>query len=184
VRHLVNCAGLAAPALARRIAGPAAAHAPTAHRCKGNYFALCCRSPFSRLVYPLPDPDGLGTHVTIDLAGQARFGPDTEWLPDEGPDDHGVDAARASSFVAAIRRYWPGLPDGALLPAFAGIRAKITARGEPAADFRILGPGQHGQAGLVHLFGIESPGLTAALAIADQVAVMVTGRALPTSTRP
>ncbi len=169
VRNLVNCAGLRAIALAARIDGPAARCAPQLHRCKGSYFALAGEAPFRHLVYPLPDRAGLGVHLTLDLAGRARFGPDTEWLAATAPDDYGVDAARADAFAAAVRRYWPGLRDSALVPAYAGIRPKIVARGEPAADFAIAGPEQHGQRGVVHLFGIESPGLTAALAIADEV---------------
>ncbi|MBM4061931.1 MAG: NAD(P)/FAD-dependent oxidoreductase [Planctomycetes bacterium] len=168
-RHLVNCAGLGAPGLAAAIEGPAQHLAPRGHRNKGCYFALAGPSPFRRLVYPLHDGAWLGVHVVLDLAGQVRFGPDAEWLPPDAPDDYDVDPARAPAFAAAVRRYWPGLPDGALVPAFAGIRAKITGPGEPAADFAILGPAQHGQPGLVHLLGIESPGLTAALAIGDEV---------------
>jgi L-2-hydroxyglutarate oxidase LhgO len=172
-RCFVNCAGLDAPVLARGIEGLPAECVPSAHRCKGSYFALNMAPPFSRLVYPMHDGAGLGVHLTLDLAGQARFGPDTEWIDDGAPTDLDVDPARAAGFVAAIRRYWPGLPDGALSPSFAGIRAKIVARGAPAADFRIDGTAVHGMPGLVNLFGIESPGLTASLAIADEVARLV-----------
>jgi len=168
-RTVVNAAGLDAPALASRIAGLPAAQVPRAHYCKGSYFAFAGRAPFSRLVYPLHDAAGLGVHLTLDLAGQARFGPDTEWLPDGAPLDYRVDAARADAFYAAIRRYWPALPHGSLQPAYSGIRPKIAAPGEPARDFVIAGPAEHGVPGLVNLFGIESPGLTACLAIADEV---------------
>jgi L-2-hydroxyglutarate oxidase LhgO len=125
------------------------------------------KSPFSRLVYPVPEPGGLGVHVTLDLAGQARFGPDVEWVERIGrKEDYAVDPARADRFYAAIRRYWPGLPDGALLPGYAGIRPKTAGPGEPAPDFAVQGPRAHGVPGLVHLFGIESPGLTSSLALA------------------
>ncbi len=167
-RWLVNCAGLEAVALAGRIAG--VADLPPAYYCKGSYYALAGRPPFSRLIYPVPEHAGLGVHLTLDLGGQARFGPDVEWI--ERP-DYDVDIGRAAGFYAAIRRYWPGLPDGALQPGYAGIRPKISGPGEPAADFRIDGPADHGVPGLVNLLGIESPGLTASLAIGDYVAKMV-----------
>ena len=162
--ELVNCAGLHAPALAAQIQGLASAHVPQGHYCKGNYFTLSGRSPFARLIYPVPEAAGLGVHVTIDLAGQARFGPDTEWV--DGL-DYDVAASRAEAFYAEVRKYWPALPDGALQPGYAGIRPKLTPAGAPNADFRIDGPAQHGLPGLVNLFGIESPGLTASLALAD-----------------
>jgi L-2-hydroxyglutarate oxidase LhgO len=127
------------------------------------------RAPFSRLIYPLHDAAGLGTHLTLDLAGQGRFGPDTEWLPDGGPIDYTVDAKRGERFYAAIRRYWPGLPDGSLQPDYSGVRPKLSAEGVAARDFAIDGPAVHGVPGLVNLFGIESPGMTAALAIAERV---------------
>jgi L-2-hydroxyglutarate oxidase LhgO len=149
---------------------------PVPHYAKGNYFALAGRAPFSRLIYPMPEPGGLGVHLTLDLGGQARFGPDVQWLPDDAPLDYAVDPARCAHFYGAIRRYWPHLPDGALQPAYSGIRPKLTAAGEPAADFRIDGPSTHGVAGVVQLFGIESPGLTASLAIGAQVARLVAGR--------
>ena len=173
---LINAAGLWAPEVARSLAGFPADRIPGSHHAKGNYYALAGRSPFSRLVYPLPETGGLGVHLTLDLGGQARFGPDVEWLPEPTPGrpiaplDYRVDPARAKAFYAEIRRYWPGLPDAALAPAYAGIRPKISGRSEPPADFLIQGPAQHGIAGLVNLFGIESPGLTASLAIADHVA--------------
>lgn len=168
---VVNAAGLQATGLAARTDGLAAAHRPRGRYAKGNYFALAGRSPFSRLVYPLPEPGGLGVHLTLDLAGQARFGPDVQWLePDaHGGFDYRVDPARAEGFAASIRRYWPALPEGALQPAYSGVRPKLSGPGEPAADFRIDGPAAHGVPGLVNLFGIESPGLTACLAIADEV---------------
>ena len=163
----INASGHGAVKLARVIAGIPAAAIPPAYFCKGSYFTLSGRAPFARLIYPVPEQAGLGVHLTLDLGGQARFGPDTEWI--DAP-DYTVDPARGDVFYAAIRRYWPALPDGALNPAYAGIRPKIVPAGAPAADFRIDGPAEHGVAGLVQLFGIESPGLTASLAIAQQVA--------------
>lgn len=165
-RIVVNAAGLTAPSVARRIAGYPQAHAPGEFYAKGNYYSLLGRSPFSRLVYPVPEPGGLGVHVTIDLGGQARFGPDVEWIDRI---EYDVDPRRADKFYAAIRRYWPGLPDGALAPGYAGIRPKIAPAGGAAPDFVIQGPAEHGVAGLVHMFGIESPGLTASLSLAAEV---------------
>ena len=162
-RILVNSAGLRAPSVARRIEGYDGRLAPRELYAKGNYYSLTGRSPFSRLVYPVPEPGGLGVHVTLDLAGQARFGPDVEWTERI---DYTVDPKRAERFYAAIRRYWPALPDGALAPGYAGIRPKTAGPGEPAPDFAVQGPRAHGVAGLVNLFGIESPGLTASLALA------------------
>ena len=169
-RLLVNSAGVHAPALARRIAGVPPPSIPRDYFCRGVYFTLSGRSPFRRLIYPVPEPGGLGVHVTLDLAGQARFGPDVEWI--EGV-DYTVDPRRGDRFYAAIRSYWPGLPDGALQPGYAGIRPKISGPGEPAADFLVQGPAAHGVPGLVNLYGIESPGLTASLAIADHVAELL-----------
>jgi L-2-hydroxyglutarate oxidase LhgO len=169
---LVNAAGLHAQALARRIDGLAVAHLPKPWFAKGNYYALAGRSPFTRLVYPVPEPGGLGVHLTLDLAGQARFGPDVEWLGDvESPEsiDYAVDPARSAAFYAAIRRYWPGLKDDSLAPAYSGVRPKLQGPGEPARDFMLQGPQAHGVAGLMNLYGIESPGLTASLAIAAEV---------------
>ena len=163
---LVNCAGLTAPSLARRMEGFPEEHVPEERYAKGNYYALARRSPFSRLVYPVPEPGGLGVHVTLDLAGQARFGPDVEWVERIAYD---VDPRRAERFYAAIRRYWPGLPDGALLPGYSGIRPKTAGPGAASADFVLQGPAVHGVPGLVQLFGIESPGLTASLALAEMV---------------
>jgi L-2-hydroxyglutarate oxidase LhgO len=164
--QVVNSAGLRAPSLARRIEGYPAEFAPPELYAKGNYYTLAGRQPFSRLVYPVPEPGGLGVHVTLDLAGQARFGPDVEWVDKI---DYTVDPRRSERFYAAIRRYWPGLPDGALEPGYAGIRPKISGRDAPAADFVVQGPGVHGVPTLVNLFGIESPGLTASLPLADAV---------------
>jgi L-2-hydroxyglutarate oxidase LhgO len=163
---LVNSAGLRAPSVARAMDGFDGKLVPRELYAKGNYYSLARRSPFSRLVYPVPEPGGLGVHVTIDLAGQARFGPDVEWVERI---DYAVDPARAERFYAAIRRYWPGLPDRALLPGYSGIRPKTAGPGEPAPDFQVQGPALHGIPGLVHLFGIESPGLTSSLALADIV---------------
>ncbi len=165
-RLFVNAAGLHAPGLAQRIAGMPAERVPGAYYAKGNYFTLSGRSPFSRLIYPVPVPGGLGVHLTIDLGGQARFGPDVEWAETL---DYTVDPRRADGFYAAVRRYWPGLADGALQPGYAGIRPKITPPGAPAQDFVVQGPQTHGVPGLVNLFGIESPGLTASLALAAHV---------------
>jgi L-2-hydroxyglutarate oxidase LhgO len=163
---LVNAAGLASVALSRRIRGLPQDHVPQAYLCKGSYYTLSGRAPFGRLIYPVPEPGGLGVHLTIDFGGQARFGPDVEWVETI---DYAVDITRAAGFYAAIRRYWPGLPDGALQPGYAGIRPKISGPTEPAADFVVSGPETHRVPGLVNLYGIESPGLTASLAIADHV---------------
>jgi len=161
---LVNCAGLDAPALSRRIEGVAAARVPTPYLAKGSYFTLAGRAPFQRLIYPMPEPGGLGVHVTLDMAGQARFGPDVEWVSERR---YEVDPRRAEKFYAAIRAYWPGLPDGALQPGYSGIRPKIGGPKAPAADFVIQGPAETGLSGYAALYGIESPGLTASLALAD-----------------
>lgn len=169
---LVNCAGVEAPAVARIMEGLPTSRIPRAYFAKGSYFALKGASPFTRLVYPLPPADGsLGIHLTLDLEGRARFGPDVQWV--DGC-DYDVDESRAAAFYAAIRRYWPALEDGALQPAYAGVRARIHGPGEPAADFRIDDASSHGVAGLVNLFGIDSPGLTASLAIAGEVAARLT----------
>lgn len=162
---VVNCAGLDAPALSRRIAGVAGI--PKPYFAKGSYFTLSGRSPFTRLIYPMPEPGGLGVHLTIDMAGQARFGPDVEWVSER---HYAVDARRAERFYAAIRSYWPALADGALAPGYSGIRPKISAPEAPAADFVIHGPAETGVSGYAALYGIESPGLTASLAIADALA--------------
>ena len=164
---VVNAAGLAAPDLARHFRGLAAASVPRAYFAKGNYFTLAGTVPFEHLVYPVPEAAGLGVHLTLDLGGQARFGPDVQWV--DSPDDLTVDPARAQAFYAQVRKYWPDLRDGALQPGYAGIRPKIAGPAEPAADFLIQGPLDHGVAGLVNLFGIESPGLTSSLAIGARV---------------
>jgi L-2-hydroxyglutarate oxidase LhgO len=174
--RLVNAAGLGACRLAQAIEGLPAGQVPVPRYAKGSYFTLAGRSPFSCLVYPAPVDAWLGVHLTLDMAGQARFGPDLEWLPEGlAPEslDYRVDAARAAGFEQAVRRYWPGLPEGALQPAYSGVRPKIHGPGEPAPDFRIDGPAAHGVPGLVNLFGIESPGLTSAMAIGEQVAAML-----------
>jgi L-2-hydroxyglutarate oxidase LhgO len=162
--RLVNAAGPGAQAVAARIEGVTSI--PALHLAKGSYFRLARRSPFSHLVYPVPAAASLGVHLTLDLAGVARFGPDEEWVDRL---DYAVDPRRADPFYAAVRRWWPGLPDGALEPDYAGVRAKVQAPGEPMRDFVVHGPAEHGLPGLVNLFGIESPGLTAAFALADHV---------------
>jgi L-2-hydroxyglutarate oxidase LhgO len=170
-RTVVNAAGLNAPALARRFAGLGAQQVSTAFYAKGNYFTLSGKAPFSRLVYPVPEAAGLGVHLTLDLGGQAKFGPDVQWV--DNADDLAVDPSRGDAFYAEVRKYWPALQDGALVPGYAGIRPKIHGPDQPAADFVIQGPAVHGIPGLVNLFGIESPGLTSALAIAEHVASLV-----------
>jgi len=169
-RWVVNAAGLQACALAARFDGLPACHVPSAHFAKGSYFSVSGAPVFSHLIYPLPVGAWLGVHLTLDLAGQMRFGPDLEWLS-HGPDalDYRVDPARATAFQSAIRRFWPGLPDGALQPAYSGVRPRIHGPGEQACDFRVDGPRRHGVPGLVNLCGIESPGLTSALALAEHV---------------
>jgi len=169
-RALVNSAGLSAPRVARLMEGFPAERVPAAWLAKGSYFTLAGRAPFGRLIYPLPEPGGLGVHLTLDLAGRARFGPDVEWVREL---DYAVDPARAAGFYRAIRAWWPALPDGALEPAYSGIRPKISGPGEPTCDFRIDGAAAHGVRGLVQLFGIESPGLTSSLAIAEHVAALL-----------
>ena len=172
---VINAAGLSAQNVAASFAGLPAAHVPPSFYAKGNYYALTGRPPFSRLIYPLPEPGGLGVHLTLDLGGQARFGPDVEWI---SAPDYSVDPARSQKFYAEVRRYWPDLPDNALTPAFAGIRPKTVGPGEPAADFQIDGPDAHGIPGLVNLFGIESPGLTSCLAIAKHAVNLIDNQAL------
>jgi L-2-hydroxyglutarate oxidase LhgO len=170
-RIVVNCAGLGAPAVAAQVAGLAPAQVPQARYAKGNYFSLAGRAPFTHLIYPIPEAAGLGVHLTLDLAGQARFGPDVEWITPATPDeiDYRVDPARADGFEGAIRAYWPGLPRGALQPAYSGVRPKLQSPGEAAHDFVLQGPDEHGIQGLMNLYGIESPGLTSSLALADEV---------------
>lgn len=171
-RFVINAAGLRATQVARSITGyDAAAYCPTPHYAKGNYYALSGATPFRQLIYPMPEIGGTGLHFTMDLGGQARFGPDVEWLPDDWIDhpEYGVDGARTESFYAKIRSYWPGLADGTLAPTYCGVRPKIHGPDVAATDFVIQGPAIHGLRGLVNLFGIESPGLTSSLAIADAV---------------
>ncbi len=170
-RTVVNAAGLHAPRLVTRFAGLDPVHVPQAHYAKGSYFTLTGKAPFSHLIYPVPEAAGLGVHLTLDLGGQAKFGPDVQWV--DSPDDLLVDPARGDAFYAEVRKYWPQLRDGTLAPGYAGIRPKIHAPDAPAADFVIQGPQVHGVAGLVNLFGIESPGLTSALAIAEHVTALV-----------
>ena len=169
---LINAAGLHAPTLARRIEGLPAASIPPEYLCKGSYFTLSGRAPFSRLIYPVPQHAGLGVHLTLDMGGQAKFGPDTEWIDTE---DYTLDPRRAEVFYAAVRTYWPALPDHALAPGYTGIRPKISGPTEPAADFMISGPADHGIDGYVGLYGIESPGLTSSLALAEETLTALSG---------
>lgn len=168
---VVNAAGLNAPQVASRIKGLDPKHVPVTFWAKGNYFTLSGKSPFSRLIYPVPEAAGLGVHLTIDLGGQAKFGPDVEWV--DSPDDLLVDPSRGDAFYAEVRKYWPGLKDGALQAGYAGIRPKLHGPGEAAGDFVIQGESTHGIPGLVNLFGIESPGLTSSLAIGEVVSQML-----------
>ena len=168
---VVNAAGLSAPQVARRIKGLDAQHVPPTFWAKGNYFTLQGKSPFSRLIYPVPEAAGLGVHLTIDLGGQAKFGPDVQWV--DSPDDLAVDPSRGDAFYSEVRKYWPGLRDGALHPSYSGIRAKLQGPGAAAGDFVIQGEAMHGIPGLVNLFGIESPGLTSSLAISEYVSKML-----------
>jgi L-2-hydroxyglutarate oxidase LhgO len=167
--QVFNCAGLGANALAAGIGGVRPGSVPPLRMAKGSYFSLGAPAPFSRLVYPVPEAAGLGVHLTLDLGGQARFGPDVEWVEAENYD---VEIRRCEGFHAAIRQYWPDLPDGALQPAYAGIRPKLQGPGEPARDFLVQGERDHGVPGLFNLLGIESPGLTSCLALADHVAAL------------
>lgn len=170
-KTLVNCGGLWAPRIASHIAGLDQRETPVPYFAKGNYYSLAGRSPFSRLVYPIPEAGGLGVHLTLDLGGQARFGPDVEWLPDQdGEIDYTVDAHRADGFYREIRAYWPDLPDASLQPAYAGVRPKISPPGAAAADFLFA---THGNRHYLGLYGIESPGLTASLAIGEYVAAQM-----------
>ena len=169
---LVNAAGLGAVAVAGMVAGLDPSQVPRQYLSRGCYFALQGKAPFRHLIYPVPKSASLGTHLTLDLGGQAKFGPDQEWIE---AIDYAVDPARGEAFYAEIRRYWPGLPDGALAPAYAGIRPKLQAPGQPPADFRVDGPAVHGLPGLVNLFGIESPGLTASLALGQHVLSTLAG---------
>lgn len=166
----INATGLHAPDLAGRIDALAGQHVPQAYYAKGHYYALSGKSPFQRLVYPLAEEGGLGVHVTLDMAGVTRFGPDVTWVKDE---DYAFDDSRRPAFINAIRRYYPGLDASRLQPAYTGLRPKIAGPGEPDADFVIQGPAEHGVPGLVNLFGIESPGITASLAIGEHVATLL-----------
>jgi L-2-hydroxyglutarate oxidase LhgO len=166
-KTLINAAGLSAPKIALNMQGLDAKFIPQAYFAKGNYFTLSGKSPFSRLIYPVPEAAGLGVHLTLDLGGQAKFGPDVQWV--QSADDLVVNPARGDAFYAEVRKYWPGLQDGALIAGYAGMRPKINAPTEAAADFMIQGPKDHGIAGLVNLFGIESPGLTSSMAIGGLV---------------
>ena len=168
---VINAAGLNAAQVASRIKGLDPKHVPPIFWAKGNYFTLSGKSPFSRLIYPVPEAAGLGIHLTIDLGGQAKFGPDVEWV--DSPDDLVVDPSRGEAFYAEVRKYWPGLKDGALQAGYAGIRPKLQGPGVAAGDFMIQGEAVHGVAGLVNLFGIESPGLTSSLAIGEYVSQML-----------
>ena len=163
---LINSAGLQAARVAATIDGLDPRHVPRLHLARGNYFSLAGKAPFSRLIYPLPEPGGLGVHITLDLGGQARFGPDVEWVD---AIDYAVDPRRAEVFYGEVRKYWPRLPDGALQPAYSGIRPKLAGPGERQADFLVQSQAVHGLPGLINLFGIESPGLTACLALAEHV---------------
>ncbi|NQV83289.1 MAG: NAD(P)/FAD-dependent oxidoreductase [Rhodospirillales bacterium] len=169
-RHLINSAGLGAQAVATSIEGIPADSIPPLYYAKGNYFTISGKSPFTRMIYPVPVQAGLGTHSSTDLAGQTKFGPDVQWVDQP---DYVVDPARAENFYHAIRRYWPGLPDGALQPGYVGIRPKLVQEGDARGDWDIRGPKHHGIEGVVNLFGIESPGLTSSLAIADYVAELL-----------
>ncbi len=171
-RTFINAAGHGAPGVAARLEGFPRNHVPKAYFAKGNYFSLSGKAPFSRLIYPVPSPGGLGVHLTLDLGGQARFGPDVEWV--EGL-DYEVDPQRGESFYAAIRRYWPDLPDNSLIAAYSGIRPKIVPPAIAKQDFVISGPADHGLAGVIQLFGIESPGLTSCLALGAHVAHLSKG---------
>lgn len=174
-RFLINCAGLHASQVAGHIRGLDSSHVPQTRFAKGNYFVLQGKSPFTHLAYPIPEQAGLGIHLTLDLGGQAFFGPDVEWLP-ALPDDttaYRVDSGRIEAFRTAIRQYWPGVDDVILIPGQAGVRPKLCREGEPPADFSIQGPSRHGLPGLINLFGIESPGLTACLTIADEVLTQI-----------
>ncbi len=170
VDAVINSAGLGAQKIAHATEGYPVARIPRLVLAKGNYFGFAGKPAFSHLIYPAPVEGGLGTHVTLDLAGRMRFGPDVEWLQDES---YTVDPNRAESFYASVRTYWPGLPDNSMVPDYCGIRPKLTGKGEPAADFMIEGPAEHGMPRLVNLFGIESPGLTSALSIADEVVAKI-----------
>jgi len=165
---LINCAGMSAPAVAQKIEGLHQDQIPKAYFAKGNYFSLSGKSPFTHLIYPIPEPGGLGVHLTLDMGGQAKFGPDVEWLEIENEEqiDYTVNPKRGEGFYEAVRRYWPELKDNALQPDYSGVRAKIVPPNSPAGDFCFNGPVDHGLQGLFNLYGFESPGLTSSIAIA------------------
>ena len=168
---LINCAGMSAPAVAQKIAGLKQEHIPKAYFAKGNYFSLSGKSPFTHLIYPIPEPGGLGVHLTLDMGGQAKFGPDVEWLEieSEGQIDYTVNPKRSEGFYEAVRRYWPELKDGSLQPDYSGVRAKVVPPNAPAGDFCFNTPQDHSLHGLFNLYGFESPGLTSSLAIAKHL---------------
>jgi L-2-hydroxyglutarate oxidase LhgO len=165
---LINCAGMSAPAVAQKIEGLSGEQIPKAYFAKGNYFSLSGKSPFTHLIYPIPEPGGLGVHLTLDMGGQAKFGPDVEWLDIQNEEqiDYTVNPKRGESFYEAVRRYWPDLKDNSLQPDYSGVRAKIVPPNSPAGDFCFNGPQDHGLHGLYNLYGFESPGLTSSIAIA------------------
>ena len=170
-KTVINAAGLHTQRLTHGFKGFPKEKIPVWHYCKGNYYSLSgCKAPFNSLIYPAPEEAGLGVHLTLDLAGQARFGPDVEWIDEINYD---VDPKRSNSFYAAVRKYWPDLPDDSLQPGYSGIRPKIQAPGEPATDYVIQGPHDHGVDGLVNLYAIESPGMTSSLAIGDYIVEML-----------
>ena len=168
---LINCAGMSAPAIARKIQSLSEEQIPKAYFAKGNYFSLSGKSPFKHLIYPIPEPGGLGVHLTLDMGGQAKFGPDVEWLEidEESQIDYTVNLKRGEGFYEAVRRYWPGLKNNALQPDYSGVRAKIVPPNSPAGDFCFNTPKDHGLEGLFNLYGFESPGLTSSLAIAKHL---------------
>jgi L-2-hydroxyglutarate oxidase LhgO len=168
---LINCAGMSAPAIAQKIEGLKQEQIPKAYFAKGNYFSLSGKSPFTHLIYPIPEPGGLGVHLTLDMGGQAKFGPDVEWLEIDAEEqiDYTVNPKRGDGFYEAVRRYWPELKDGSLQPDYSGVRAKIVPPNSPAGDFCFNGPQDHGLYGLYNLYGFESPGLTSSLAIAKHL---------------
>ena len=172
---LINCAGMSAPAVAQKIIGLSSDFIPKAYFAKGNYFSLTGKSPFKHLIYPIPEPGGLGVHLTLDMGGQAKFGPDVEWLDidQEGQIDYTVNPKRGEGFYEAVRRYWPELKDGALQPDYSGVRAKIVPQNAPAGDFCFSGPAEHRLKGLFNLYGFESPGLTSSLAIAKHLEALI-----------
>jgi L-2-hydroxyglutarate oxidase LhgO len=170
-KTVVNAAGHGAPALAAKMRGLPEQCIPSQYYAKGSYFSLSGKSPFSRLIYPVPESAGLGVHLTLDMGGQARFGPDVQWV--DSPDDLLLDVTRSEIFYGEVRKYWPQLPDASLVPAYTGIRPKISGPAQPTSDFCIQGPQQHGIPELINLFGIESPGLTSSMAIGKHVAAML-----------